>query len=108
MFIVDTHGALLYYNEPAERLLGKTYEENDEMPLERWSSVFRPIRDDGEVIPARELPLVIALDQRKPAYLAAFLVTGQDKVQRRIATAAFPIVGQQNRHLGAVALFWEV
>ena len=108
MFIVDARGALLFYNEPAERLLGRTYEENGEMPLEEWSMVFRPTREDGRVIPTEELPLVKALAQGTPAYLAPMLLTGQDKVQRRIASTAFPIVGQQDRHLGAVAVFWEV
>jgi hypothetical protein len=108
MFIVNARGALLFYNEPAERLLGRTYEENDEMPLEEWSVQFRPTREDGRTIPAEELPLVVALSEGVPAYLSPMLLTGQDKVQRKISSAAFPLVGQQNRRLGAVALFWEI
>jgi PAS domain-containing protein len=108
MFIVDATGALLFYNEAAESLLGRTYEENDEMPLEKWSVLFRPASADGSTIPPDELPLVIALSQRRPAFLSSIVLTGQDKVQRKISTAAFPVVGQQDRYLGAVALFWEV
>jgi hypothetical protein len=108
MFIVNARGALLFYNEPAERLLGRTYEENDEMPLEEWSVQFRPTREDGRTIPAEELPLVVALTEGVPAYLSPMLLTGQDKVQRKISSAAFPLGGQQNRRLGAVALFWEI
>jgi hypothetical protein len=108
MFIVDARGALLFYNEPAESLLGRRYEENDELPLEKWSVLFRPTSTDGRLIPADELPLVIALSEGKPAHLSPILLTGQDKVQRRISTSAFPVVGQQNRRLGAVALFWEI
>jgi PAS domain-containing protein len=108
MFIVDARGALLFYNEPAERLLGRTYEENDEMPIEEWSVQFRPTSEDGRTIPAEELPLVVALREGRPAYLSPILLTGQDRVQRKISSTAFPIVGQQNRQLGAVALFWEI
>jgi hypothetical protein len=108
MFIVDARGALLFYNEPAESLLGRRYEENDELPLEKWSLLFRSTSTDGRLIPANELPLVIALAEGKPAQLSPILLTGQDKVQRRIAASAFPVVGQQNRRLGAVALFWEI
>ena len=108
MFIVNALGALLFYNEPAERLLGRTYEENDEMPLEEWSVRFRPTREDGRIIPAEELPLVIALSEGRPAFLSPILLTGQDKVLRRVSSTAFPVVGQQDRRLGAVALFWEV
>ena len=32
IFLVDPEGNLLYYNEPAERLLGRRYDETGEMP----------------------------------------------------------------------------
>ena len=108
MFIVNVRGALLFYNEPAERLLGRTYEENDEMPIEEWSVQFRPTSEDGRTIPAEELPLALALREGRPAYLSPILLTGQDRVQRRVSSTAFPVVGQQSRRLGAVALFWEI
>jgi hypothetical protein len=108
MFIVDARGALLFYNEPAEGLLGRTYEENDELPLDEWSVLFSPVTEDGHAIPPAELPLVIALSERRPAYLSPILLTGQDRVQRRVASVAYPVVGQQKRFLGAVALIWEV
>jgi hypothetical protein len=108
MFIVNARGALLFYNEPAERLLGRTYEENDEMPIEEWSVQFRPTRGGRADHTCRGLPLVVALSEGRPAYLSPMLLTGQDKVQRKISSAAFPVVGQQNRRLGAVALFWEI
>lgn len=108
VFIVDTQGALLFYNEPAEKLLGRPYEENGEMPLEEWSVAFHPTREDGQPVPPAELPLVIALRERRPAYLSPLLIVGRDDTQRRIAVAAFPLQGQQERELGAVAIFWEV
>ena len=108
VFIVDSQGSLLFYNEPAEKLLGRPYEENGEMPLEEWAVAFRPTREDGQAVPSDELPLVIALKERRPAYLSPLLIVGRDDVQRRIAVAAFPLQGQQERHLGAVAMFWEV
>ena len=108
VFIVDSQGSLLFYNEPAEKLLGRPYEENGEMPLEEWAVAFRPTREDGQAVPSDELPLVIALKERRPAYLSPLFIVGRDDVQRRIAVAAFPLQGQQERHLGAVAMFWEV
>jgi PAS domain-containing protein len=108
MFIVDSQGALHFYNEPAERLLGRAYEENDVLPIEEWSVAFTPTSEDGRPISAEELPLVVAFTQRRPAFLSPILLTSGDKVQRRVASVAFPIVGQQDRHLGAVAVIWEV
>ena len=52
MFMVDPKGNLLYYNEPAEDLLGHRYEETGEMPLEEWGTVFSPTDSLGRPLPA--------------------------------------------------------
>src|SRR3990172_7044907 len=106
-FVVNSDGDLLYYNEPAEALLGRRYVENGTMPLAEWSVAFRAASIPGSPIPSDALPLVIASKQRKPAHLGPFQITGLDGVSRRIAVTAFPLEGQQGRHLGAVAIFWE-
>jgi PAS domain-containing protein len=108
-FIVDNDGTLIYYNEPAEAILGQRYEETFEMPMNEWASRFRPMDEDGKPIPASELPLVIALREKKPSY-SRFYIFGEDNVKRLIEVTAFPLtgkVGAADRDLGAVALFWE-
>ena len=41
VFLVDPEGTLLYYNEPAERLLGRRYDETGEMPASEWGTMSR-------------------------------------------------------------------
>jgi PAS domain-containing protein len=106
IFVVDPAGNLLFYNEPAEALLGRRYEETGEMPVEEWSRIFQPTTADGAPLPSEALPLVIALQQRQAAHLA-FQIRGLDGVSRQIEVTAFPLDGQGGRHLGAVAIFWE-
>jgi PAS domain-containing protein len=105
IFLVDLEGTLLYYNEPAELVLGQRFDETGEMTMAEWSSDFVPENEDGSPMPAEDLPLVIALRERRPAH-ASFLITGLDGTRRSIATTAFPLVVQSGHHLGAVALFW--
>jgi len=105
IFLVDPEGNLLYYNEPAELVLGLRFDETGEMSMEEWSSVFVPENEDGSPMPAEELPLVIALREHRPAH-APFLITGLDGTRRSIATTAFPLLAQSGQDLGAVALFW--
>jgi PAS domain-containing protein len=105
VFLVDPDGNLLFYNEPAELVLGRRFDETGEMPLEEWSSVFVPENEDGSPMAAEELPLVIALRERRPAH-APFVITGLDGTRRSIATTAFPLIAQSGHQLGAVALFW--
>jgi PAS domain-containing protein len=108
-FIVDNHGTLIFYNEPAELILGQRYEETSEMPLEEWATRFQPEDENGNPIPEMDLPLVIALRSNRPAQ-RRFYIRGQDHVRRFIEVTAFPLAGRAggaDRDLGAVALFWE-
>ena len=47
VFLVDPDGTLLFYNEPAERLLGMRFDETGEMSAGEWSSLWVPSEDDG-------------------------------------------------------------
>jgi PAS domain-containing protein len=107
IFLVDPAGDLLFYNEPAEALLGHRYEETGDMPLVQWAQIFQPTSEDGSPLPPEALPLVIALEQRRAAHLV-FQIRGLDGVHRKIEVTAFPLEGQGGRYLGAVAIFWEV
>jgi hypothetical protein len=106
IFLVDPAGTLLYYNEPAESLLGKRYDETGEMPLKEWGTVWQPTDRNGVPLAPEELPLAIAVQHGRPAH-GQISITGLDGVARQLSITAFPLVGQSNRNLGAVAIFWE-
>jgi len=106
VFIVDQGGNLLFYNEPAELILGHRYDETGPMPAQEWGTIFEPTDEAGQPLRVGELPLTIALVERKPAY-RVFWIRGLDGVKRRIEVTAFPLIGQADRYLGAMALFWE-
>ena len=108
IFIVDAGGNLLFYNEPAERLLGRRYEETGPMSVEEWAAIWEPTSDEeGQPLPPESLPLFIALSQRLPAH-RNMRIRSLDGIERRIAVTAFPLDGQGGRHLGAVTIFWEL
>jgi PAS domain-containing protein len=106
IFIVDPAGNLLYYNEHAEAILGSRFNETGEMPVSEWSEIFKPMDSEGMPLLAENLPLVQTLRSKTPNH-GGFWIRGLDNVLRRIEVFAFPIVGQTNRYLGAVAIFWE-
>ncbi len=106
IFIVDPDGTLLYYNEPAELILGQRFDETGEMPANQWSTIFTPTDSEGVVIQPEELPLMIALSKRKPSH-KSFFIKSFDGQQRNIHVTAFPIMGLGKRFLGGLAIFWE-
>lgn len=105
IFVVDPAGDLLFYNEPAESLLGRRFDEAGPMPAAEWSTAFSQRDEGGSPIPPEELPLMVALRKHQPAH-RTFWITGNDGVARQLGVTAFPLEGLGGRHLGAVALFW--
>ena len=107
IFVVDPKGDLVYFNEPAEDLLGRRYEEQQgEMPVAEWSTIFVPTHEDGSPMPPDELPLVIALNDHRPAH-GSFWIQGLDGRRHHLSVTAIPLIGQNERDLGAMAIFWE-
>jgi PAS domain-containing protein len=107
LFLVDPKGDLLFYNEPAEAILGRRFDETGAMPAAVWSSIFTPVDDQGQPIPPQDVPLMKTLARQRPAY-KRFYIHGMNGARRHIEVAAIPIVGLQGEFLGAAALFWEI
>ena len=108
IFLVDPQGTLVFYNEPAEAILGRRFDETGKMPVEEWSSIFEPREEDGTPIPPDEVPLAVAFREERPVHRGLFIRGLDDKVQRYIEVTAIPLLGQLDERLGALAIFWEV
>ena len=106
LFLVDPKGNLLFYNEPAEVILGRRFEETGAMSAEEWSAAFTPLDQERQPLPPENLPLRITLAKQRPAYRRFFL-RGLDGVLRHVEVASIPITGLQGEFLGGAALFWE-
>jgi len=106
VFLTDPEGNLLFYNEPAEELLGKRYDETGQVSVGEWSTVFKPLDLDGNILPPESLPLVITLTSRQPSS-GVFWIESLTGEKNKISVTAFPIIGRPDRFLGAVAIFWK-
>ncbi len=107
IFLVDPGGSVVFYNEPAETILGRRFSESGPLPLDEWSTAFIPRDERGEPLPPGDLPLVIALRDRCPAH-STFWIRGLDGVTHHIEVTALPLIGEAGRFLGAIAIFWDI
>jgi len=105
VFIVDPEGKLLFYNEPAEQILGVKYEDTGEMPVSKWSTMFTPKDKDGRILPPEQLPLVKTLSKQRPAH-GSFWIKSLNGNDYEISVTAYPIIGRSKVFTGAVAIFW--
>lgn len=106
VWIAGTEGELIFYNEPAESLLQRRFDEAGEMPLDQLSTLFKTAAEDGTPVSPAELPLGLALREGRPAH-GRLRIETSDGVVRTIEITAIPLVVQGGRNLGAVVFFWE-
>ena len=106
VFLVDPEGNLLFYNGPAEELLGRRFEDTGEMPMEEWSTAFHPTDADGKSIPPDELPLARTIQNHIPTH-KNFWIKSFDGRSVNISATAIPIVGRAGKFEGAMSLFWD-
>jgi PAS domain-containing protein len=106
IMLFDPAGNLLFYNEPAEAILGRRFDETGEMSLEEWYGILELTAEDGSPLPLAARPLVIALQKHQATHRAVWLHK-PDGSRRKIEVTAFPMEGQGGRHLGVVAILWE-
>ena len=66
VLLADAAGDLLFFNEPAELLLGRRFDEVDAVSLDERRAIFRFRDEQGAVLPEGQPPLEVAL-RRAPA-----------------------------------------
>jgi PAS domain-containing protein len=107
IFVVDSAGSLIFYNEPAEALLGTRFEETGPMEMEDWARVFDPRDEDGRPLDPESQPLVITLREVRPTH-GRLSIRGLDGTRRHLEVTAIPLIGLGGRLPGAAAILWDV
>jgi len=105
--LMDTAGTVIFYNEPAERILGIRFEETGPIDRKEADRLIE-LSDDPAAEPwDAGRPLEIALGERRPAHAHRLMLRRTDRVRLQVEITAFPLIGQDGKLLGAVAMFWE-
>ena len=107
ILLVDTIGTLIYYNEPAEAILGQRFDETGEMPADEMNKLFAVEDDFRNPIPLENWPLMLAITERRPISRAIWLRCG-DKEWRYLNMTVYPLIGEGGQFLGAQMIFWEI
>jgi PAS domain-containing protein len=107
ILVVDSAGTVVFYNEPAERILGVRFEETGRIGSEEVDRLIE-LSDDPAAAPEDSgRPVAIAIQQRRPTHARRWLLRRADRVRLQVEITAFPLIGQEERLLGAVVMFWE-
>ena len=107
VLVVDTTGTVIFYNEPAERILGVRFEETGRIDREEAERLVELSHDPTAGSEDLERPLDTALQQRRPVHARRWLLRRADRVRLQVELTAFPIIDHEERLLGAMVMFWE-
>jgi PAS domain-containing protein len=105
-FIADADGDLVFYNEAAEEILGRTFAEAGAISASDWTSLYGIEDLDGSTLPLERNPGWIALAERRPAH-ARLVIVGLDGMRRQISVTALPLFSRPTDVVGMIAIFWE-
>jgi PAS domain-containing protein len=106
MFIIDAAGALVFYNEAAEFLIGRAFGELGEVAANDFGAVLQLEEPDGSPLRRRDTPAGVAFFHRRPAH-RVLVATGYDGVRRKVEVTAYPLFGATDEMHGVVTVFWE-
>jgi PAS domain S-box-containing protein len=104
--IVDGEGTLIFFNEAADELVGGSFAEVGEMPIDEFSASVAPRLENDDPLPQERRPTRIAFEERRAAH-EEMTVTGLDGVERHIGVTAFPLFAQKDEFVGIVAIWWR-
>jgi PAS domain S-box-containing protein len=106
MFVADGDGTLIFYNEAAEEILGRSFAEVGELTARELVETFDIESPDGEYLEPEDRALGIAFFEKRPVH-GKRRVKGVDGVWRSIEITAFPLMTGPDELGGVVAIFWE-
>ena len=105
MLLVDPDGDLVFFNEPAERILGRPFAEA-QMSRAELAKTFKPVDASGAPIPLAELPLAAAFREGVPNH-GQLRIEAVDGRTHDLHVVAVPLFAQVDRLVGGLAVFWE-
>lgn len=104
-FLVDGEAAVVFYNEAAAALLGRSFEDAGRMSAEQWTQAFGPFDREGEPVEVDSLAITESIRDGRPSH-GTFTIRNAGGNRTAIEASAFPIVTSEHGSSGAMILFW--
>jgi PAS domain-containing protein len=106
MILLDGRGTLVYFNDAAALLIGKTFGEVGEIQGSDFHKHLSLTTVDGRPVRPRESAAGIAFFQQRPAH-KRLIAKPFDGVRRVVDETAYPLFGANDEMDGVVSVFWE-
>ena len=106
MFLIDAEGTVVFCNEAAELMLGKSYSEMGAISAPDFGEMLRLENADGSKLSRAASPPGVAFLERVPAH-STLCATTLDDNKKRFEVTAYPLFGRNEEMHGVLTVFWE-
>ena len=106
MFLIDASGLLVYFNEAAELMLGKSYAEVGGISANEFGAMLELGNVDETPMRRRDSPAGVAFYKREPAH-RRLLATTLDGTRQPFEVTAYPLFGHVGDMHGVLTVFWR-
>jgi PAS domain-containing protein len=107
MLVLDDLGTIVFFNEPAEKVLGATFASVGEVTAAEYDAKWETTDSDGNELSLRRGPLAGVVSEHTPAH-RVIRIRGLDGVWHLIETTVYPLFASATSFVGAVGVFWEL
>lgn len=106
IFLLDAAGMLVFFNDAAELMLGRSYAELGAVTADEFGAMLQLADVDGTPVRRRDSPAGIAFIHREPAH-RTLVATTLDGRRDTFECTAYPLFGTADQMHGVLALFWK-
>jgi PAS domain-containing protein len=107
ILLFDAQGNLVYYNEPAEDILRRRFDETGEISADELLELLEGEDERRNPIPPEERPTRITRRERRAVTRTVWIRVG-DTQWRHLQATAVPLIGDCDEMLGIMHFFWEI
>jgi PAS domain-containing protein len=107
MLVLDETGTIVFFNEPAEKILGVAFASIGEVTPEQYDANWATTDPDGNELSLLHGPMARVVNDHTPAH-RVIRVRGLDGVWHVIETTVYPLFASATHFVGAVGVFWEL
>lgn len=103
--LVDDEGDMLFYNEAAAALVGRSFEETGRLAADEWHHVFGLLPESSPGGPDAEERFTAAVKAGRPAR-GDFRIRAAGGEEVEVEAAALPLVANGGAPSGAMIMVW--
>jgi PAS domain-containing protein len=107
IMLFDADGSLVFFNEPAEAILGERFDETGEISSDDFVNLVEVADEHRVPLHPDDRPSHAARRERRP--MSRIIWTRSRSTEwRRLQITAVPLLAGADEFLGVMHLFWEI